>query len=64
MDNQLLFFKHYYETKVSSLILFARRFVSSEVAEDIVHDVFLDTWVQQNLSGELPSYLCRSYMTR
>lgn len=56
MDNQLLFFKHYYETKVSSLILFARRFVSSEMAEDIVHDVFLDIWEQLNLSGELPSY--------
>lgn len=56
MDNNLLFFKHYYETKVSSLILFARRFVPAEVAEDIVHDVFLDTWEHVSGSGEFPTY--------
>lgn len=56
MENHLPFFKKYYETKVSSLILFAKRFVPSEVAEDIVHDIFLETWEQFKISTEAPSH--------
>jgi len=57
--NNLDFFRHYYETNVSSLILFARRFVPSEIAEDIVQDVFLGIWDQRGMLDEMPS---RSYL--
>ena len=35
-ENNLTSFRNYYEGNVSSLIIFARRFVSLEIAEDII----------------------------
>ncbi len=58
-ENILVFFRSYYESNVSSLILFAQRFVSVEIAEDIVQDVFLDVWDHSEVNGKLPS---RSYL--
>lgn len=58
-ENNLISFRKYYEASVSSLILFARRFVSSEIAEDMVHDVFLEVWNLQGMNDQLPS---RSYL--
>ena len=55
----LISFRNYYESNVSQLILFARRFVSVEMAEDIIQDVFLDIWSHSEISEELPS---RSYL--
>lgn len=51
-------FREYYEANAASLILFAKRFVPSEIAEDIIHDIFLELWNQ--LEGkEIPA---RSYL--
>lgn len=52
-------FQIYYQTNISSLIIFAKRFVPSDVAEDIVHDVFLETWNHIDHKKEIPS---RSYI--
>lgn len=52
-------FRNYYEANVSQLILFARRFVAGEMAEDIVQDVFLDIWYHAGINEKLPS---RSYL--
>ena len=62
----LIAFKHYYETNISSLIRFACRFVSSEIAEDIVHDVFLEIWERIDSFDEMPnrSYLFMSVRNR
>jgi RNA polymerase sigma-70 factor (ECF subfamily) len=40
---------------VSPLILFARRFVSLEMTEDIIQDVFLDIWDHFKMNDKLPS---------
>lgn len=37
-------FQRIYETNASSLIRFARRYTSPEIAEDIVQDIFLELW--------------------
>lgn len=58
-ENILVYFRDYYEANVSSLLLFARRFVSEEIAEDITQDVFLDIWDHSGVEGKLPS---RSYL--
>lgn len=58
-ENSLISFKSYYEANVSTLILFARRFVSVEMAEDIIQDVFLDIWDHLEVNEKLPS---RSYL--
>ena len=58
-ENILIPFRNYYEANVSALILFARRFVSEEIAEDVVQDVFLDIWDHSGLNKKLPS---RSYL--
>ncbi|MDR2921704.1 MAG: RNA polymerase sigma-70 factor [Tannerella sp.] len=58
-NNDLISFRHYYEANVSHLKLFARRFVSSDIAEDIVHDVFLEVWNYLESCKEMPS---RSYL--
>lgn len=58
-ENNLISFKSYYEANVSSLMLFARRFVSGEMAEDIIQDVFLDIWDHSEERERLPS---RSYL--
>ncbi len=52
-------FQHYYEANVSLLIIFTRRFISADKAEDIVHDVFLEIWENINTFDKLPS---RSYL--
>lgn len=52
-------FQIYYKANVSSLTIFAGRFVPSEVAEDIVHDIFLEAWNYLEIHKELPS---RSYI--
>lgn len=57
-DN-LISFRRYYEENMSSLIMFARRFVSMEIAEDVTQDVFIDVWDNFQASGQLPS---RSYI--
>lgn len=54
-DSSLISFKRYYETNVSSLIRFAIRFVPLEIAEDIVHDVFLEMWNHQETDKDIPS---------
>lgn len=43
-NNNIASFKSYYEANVSSLTMFARRFVAIEVAEDIIQDLFLEIW--------------------
>lgn len=48
-------FRHYYETNVSSLMLFAQRFVTSDIVEDIVHDVFLEVWNLMEKEEDLPT---------
>ena len=58
-ENNLISFRSYYEANVSSLILFAQRFVSVVIAEDIVQDVFLDIWDHTRVNAKLPS---RSYL--
>ena len=58
-NNDFLSFRNYYEVNVSSLTTFARRFVAVEVAEDIIQDLFLDTWNHLVQHRELPS---RSYL--
>lgn len=58
-ENSLTSFRHYYEENASPLVLFAERFVSSDISEDIVHDVFLEVWDHWNTDEEWPS---RSYL--
>ncbi len=58
-ENNLISFRSYYEANISQLILFARRFVSVEMAEDIIQDVFLDVWDHSEVNGKFPS---RSYL--
>lgn len=58
-DGDLYAFKRYYEVNASSLTFFARRFVSQAVAEDIVHDVFLDVYENLKSFDKMPS---RSYL--
>jgi RNA polymerase sigma-70 factor (ECF subfamily) len=57
-EKSLSFFRRYYEANVSSLVTFALRFVPTEVAEDIIHDLFLEIW-NRPISDKLPS---RSYL--
>lgn len=52
-------FKLYYKANAPLLIMFAKRFVPSEVAEDVVHDVFLEAWNYIDRNEDLPS---RSYI--
>lgn len=52
---QINAFKIYYETHVEALLSFSQRFVSSDLAEDIVHDVFLEIWNYLNLYKEIPA---------
>ena len=54
-DKYLQHFRSYYETNVPALAAFARRFVSSDMSEDIIHDVFLEMWEDLSSSGRLPS---------
>jgi RNA polymerase sigma-70 factor (ECF subfamily) len=54
--NDSISFKHYYEVNVSSLIRFAQRFVSFEVAEDIVHDAFLEIWDHPEIYDRMPAH--------
>lgn len=58
-DSSLVAFRQYYEDNISSLIIFAQRFVPVEVAKDIVHDVFLEVWNHIGSYNELPT---RSYL--
>lgn len=58
-DNNLLSFRSYYEANVSPLIMFARRFVEPEMAEDIIQDVFLEIWDHSDMRRALPS---RAYL--
>lgn len=52
-------FWYYYETNVAGLVIFARRFIPVDMAEDIVHDVFLEIWEHIDSLDTLPS---RSYL--
>ena len=54
-EDNLISFRRYYEENMSSLIMFARRFVSMEIAEDVTQDVFIDVWDNFQTSGQLPS---------
>lgn len=58
-EAHLQFFKCFYEANISPLILFARRFVSPVIAEDIVHDVFLEIYENRESFEEMP---VRSYL--
>jgi len=58
-QNDLIIFRHFYEENAPPLILFAGRFVSSGIAEDIVHDVFLEIWDHAGAYDTMPS---RSYL--
>lgn len=44
VQNNLKGFSYLYETLAPNLLFYARKFVSYPVAEDIVHDVFLNIW--------------------
>jgi RNA polymerase sigma-70 factor (ECF subfamily) len=57
--NKINLFKWYYETNAPSLVLFARRFVSSYIVEDIVHEVFVEIWRKMDSFDKLPG---RSYL--
>lgn len=66
-------FKQYYELNISALIRFAQRFVPEEIAEDIVQDVFLSAWENNERHNGLPprSFLyvavknkCLNYLKR
>ena len=59
INEKIELFKNYYEANVSPLIMFARRFVPEEIAEDITQDLFLDIWNKYDVAGELPT---RSYL--
>ncbi|MDR3267612.1 MAG: RNA polymerase sigma-70 factor [Tannerella sp.] len=48
-------FKRLYEANVSLLVRFARRFILSETAEDIVQDVFLELWESRKAVDEVSS---------
>jgi len=54
-------YRHLYEDYASRLILFAGRFVDKSTAEDLVHDVFIELWKQDELPTEnsAGSYLFR-----
>ena len=52
-------FRTYYEENISALLIFARRFVSDEIAEDITQDLFLEIWGKYLSEDKLPS---RSYL--
>lgn len=52
-------FRTYYEENISALLIFARRFVSDEIAEDITQDLFLEIWGKHFSGSELPS---RAYL--
>lgn len=58
-ENNLTSFKTYYEANVSSMILFAQRFVPTDVAEDVIHDIFFEIWSHQDTPPKLPT---RSYL--
>ncbi|MDR3261124.1 MAG: RNA polymerase sigma-70 factor [Tannerella sp.] len=44
IENKPNAFKRLYDTNVSSLVRFARRYTLSDMAEDIVQDVFMELW--------------------
>jgi RNA polymerase sigma-70 factor (ECF subfamily) len=48
-------FKRLYEANVSLLVQFARRFLLSELAKDIVQDVFLELWESNQEMDEAAS---------
>lgn len=59
-------FRDYYETHAPTLIAFAGRFVSDEMGEDIIHDVFLEIWENIPITEQLPnpSYLFTAVRNR
>ncbi|MDL2282800.1 RNA polymerase sigma-70 factor, partial [Parabacteroides sp. OttesenSCG-928-G06] len=58
-EKNLSLFRRFYEENVSSLVFFARRFVSAATAEDMVHDVFLEVWERWQELSERPT---RAYL--
>lgn len=58
-DKIITDFQHYYKTNIKELVLFACRFVASDAAEDIIHDVFLEIWENRVSYEKLPN---RSYL--
>ena len=65
-EDRLKIFRQVYETNVSSLIRFAQRFSPSDVAEDIVQDVFVELWKIETFSemDYLQAYLFRAVKNR
>lgn len=59
VNKKLDSFRDYYTANISSLIMFARRFVSEDKAEDLTQDLFLDIWNKYDLGEKLPN---RSYL--
>ena len=58
-------FDRIYKEYAARMVVFARRFVSDEFAEDIVQDVFVRIWQQERFlmpTSELRSYLYRSVL--
>lgn len=58
-------FDRIYKEYAARMVVFARRFVSDEFAEDIVQDVFVRIWQQERFlmpPSELRSYLYRSVL--
>ncbi len=55
INENLNLFREYYMANISPLIMFARRFVSEEVAEDITQDLFLEIWNKYCPDQKLPS---------
>lgn len=58
-QNHLESFKQLYQANISLLIGFAQRHTSEDVAEDIVHDIFVDLW---NNGKQLDEATSRAYL--
>ncbi len=62
-DHIMLQFKRLYEKYAPGLIFYARKFVDSHTAEDMVHDVFLKIWNRDTvmiIDESIGSYLFRA----
>ncbi|WP_085536342.1 RNA polymerase sigma-70 factor [Massilibacteroides vaginae] len=60
-------YSHLYEKYAPGLLFYARKFVSHQIAEDIVHDVFLSMWKKGNIlfvEKSVVSYMFQSVQNR
>ena len=62
-ENTLELYSYLYDKYAPCLIFYARKFVSPQIAEDIVHDVFLNMWKRNNtlfVNETVVSYMFQS----